>query len=133
PILSSNIVEMRRQNLPGPERWNYRIGEWARVRLGRDSKGPLHFRCGGIERSLPPGRLLEFIAPAPGGLLQVMEGSEVLFELGVSFLDETESDLRGKATGEAGKSNPDALGLRAESGAASDPLFWFLLAIAGLA
>ncbi len=53
PILVSNIVELRRQDLPGPERWNYRAGEWIRVRLGRDPKGPLHFRCGSIERDLP--------------------------------------------------------------------------------
>ena len=55
PILVSNFVEMRRQALPGPERWNYRVGEWVRVRLGRDPKGPLRFRCGGIERDLPAG------------------------------------------------------------------------------
>jgi len=55
PILISNLVEMRRQSLPGPERWNYRVGEWVRVRLGRDPKGPLRFRCGEIERTLPAG------------------------------------------------------------------------------
>src|SRR5204863_5491371 len=108
PILISNLVEIRRQNLPGPERWNYRIGEWVRVRLGTDPKGPLHFRCGDVDRSLPPGRLLEFIAPAPGGLLQVMEGNETLFELGVNFLDEDESNLSGKSAGEFGKFDPEA-------------------------
>jgi hypothetical protein len=88
PILISNIVEWRRTNLPGPERWNYRIGEWVRVRLGREPKGALRFRMGAAERSLTAGRTIEFIAPGPGGLLQILEGSETLFELGVYFLDE---------------------------------------------
>jgi hypothetical protein len=133
PILISNVVELRRQNLPGPERWNYRVGEWIRVRLGRDSQGPLHFRCGGVERALPPGRLLEFVAPSPGGLLQVMEGNAVLFELGVNFLDEEESNLQGKASAEIGKINVQAAGLVSENGSASDPLFWVLLMIAATA
>lgn len=133
PILISNLVEMRRQNLPGPERWNYRIGEWVRVRLGRDPKGPLHFRCGAVERDLPPGRLMEFIAPSPGGLLQVMEGNDVLFELGVNFLDEEESNLRDRTAVELGKFDGRAAGLRSENGPASDPLFWLLLAGGGIA
>lgn len=132
PILISNLVEMRRQALPGPERWNYRIGEWVRVRLGRDPKGPLRFRCGPVERALPAGRQIEFIAPSPGGLLQILEGDEVLFELGVNFLDESESDLRRQATADAGGFT-QAPGLRGESGPSSDPLFWALLAIAGAA
>ena len=76
PILISNLIEMRRQSLPGPERWNYRVGEWVRVRLARDPKGPLRLRCGAVERALPAGRELEFIAPSPGGLLQILEGPE---------------------------------------------------------
>jgi Ca-activated chloride channel homolog len=132
PIFISNLVEMRRQALPGPERWNYRIGEWVRVRLGRDPKGPLHFRCGAVERTLPPGRQLEFVAPSPGGLLQILEGDEVLFELGVNFLDQSEADLRHQATADLG-TLAEAPGMRGESGPSSDPVFWALLAIAGTA
>jgi hypothetical protein len=133
PILISNLVEMRRQELPGPERWNYRAGEWVRIRLGREPKGPLHFRCGTTQRQLPSGRLLEFIAPGGCGLLEVVEGEEVLFQLGVNFLDESESNLADRARGEVGTSNPVAGGLRAESGPESDPLFWVLLAVGGAA
>ncbi len=132
PILISNLVEWRRQGLPGPERWNYRTGEWVRVRLGRDPTGPLRFRCGTVERALPPGRQLEFLAPSPGGLVQILEGDAVLFEIGVNFLDESESDLRRQATADVGTLTAGA-GLRAESGPASDPLFWVLLAIGGTA
>jgi hypothetical protein len=133
PILISNLVEMRRQSLPGPDRWNYRIGEWVRVRLGRDPKGPLRFRCGGIERALPAGRTVEFAAPSPGGLLQILEGDDVLFELGVNFLDEDETNLRAKSTSEIGKFDNASRGLRSENGPASDPLFWVLVVIGGLA
>jgi Ca-activated chloride channel homolog len=131
PILISNLVELRRQSLPGPERWNYRVGEWVRVRLGHDPKGPLRFRCGGVERALPAGRQVEFIAPSPGGLLQILEGDTVLFDLGVNFLDEVESSLRRQSTADAGRLT-DSGGLRAEGGPSSDPLFWLLLAVGGL-
>jgi hypothetical protein len=140
PILISNLVEMRREGLPGPERWNYRVGEWVRVRLGRDPKGPLRVRGGGVERTLPAARVLEFIAPSPGGLLQIVEGPEriggsetVLFELGVNFLDETEGNLRDRTTtGDVGRV-ADVAAVRGERGPESDPLFWLLLALGGSA
>jgi len=128
PILISNLVEMRRQQLPGPERWNYRSGEWVRARLDRDPKAQLRFRCGAVERTLPAGRLIEFIAPSPGGLLQILDGDEVLFEIGVNFLDETETALRDRSTGDSGAIG-EVAGLRAETSATSDPLFWILLAL----
>src|SRR5204862_5551844 len=90
PILISNLVELRRQNLPGPERWNYWAGELVKARLGSDPKGPLHFKCGALDRPLPQGRTIEFIAPSSCALLQIMEGKDTIFELGVNFLDENE-------------------------------------------
>jgi hypothetical protein len=139
PILISNLIEMRRQSLAGPERWNYRVGEWVRVRLARDPKGQLRIRCGPVERTLPPGRQVEFIAPSPGGLLQIIEGAEsiggedaVLFELGVNFLDESETNLRDRKTADVGRFT-DAAAVRAESGPESDPLFWLLLTISATA
>ena len=132
PILVSNIVEMRRNGLPGPERWNYRAGEWIRAVLGRNPRGPLRSRCAGVERAIPGGQRLEIIAPAPGGLLQILEGDEVLFEIGVNFLDEAEADLRRQTTADVGRLR-DAAGLRTDAGASSDPLFWLLLAMAGSA
>ena len=132
PILVSNLVEMRRQTLPGPERWNYRIGEWVRVHLGRDPKGPLRFWSSGVERSLPSGRDLEFMAPSPGGRLEIFEGEELLFALGVNFLDESESDLRKPQTRDTG-SLADTPGAHIESGPGSDPLFWILLLTGGTA
>ena len=133
PILVSNLVELRRQGLPGPERWNYRIGEWIRIRLGREPKAPLRMRIGDLERTLPPGRTIELVAPASGGLLEILEGQERLFEIGVNFLDEAESDLRAGAAGVSGAFVDTAAGTRGESGPWSDPLFWILLTTAAAA
>jgi hypothetical protein len=132
PILISNVVEMRRQRLPGPERWNYRIGEWVRVRLGREPTSTLRFRSGDTERTLPAGGDVEFMAPSPGGRLEILEGDQVLFELGVNFLDEAEPDLRKQQSRDVG-SLADRPGAQLESGPASDPLFWILLAIGATA
>jgi hypothetical protein len=133
PILISNLVELRRQNLPGPERWNYRAGEWVRVRLGREPTAPLHFRCGAIDRALTQSRLMEFIAPSTCPLLHVMEGKDTLYELGVNFLDENETNLSDRATADSGKFNAESSGMRTETGPESDPLFWTLLVVGGLA
>lgn len=133
PILIANLIEMRRQNLPGPERWNYRIGERVRARLDHTPKAPLSVRLGSVSRTLPSGTAIDVVAPAAGGLLQILEGEQALFEVGVNFLDDSESDLRTRGSAEVGAFDRRATGLRAESGPASDPLFWVLLATAALA
>lgn len=132
PILISNIVEMRRVRLPGPERWNYRVGEWVRVRLARQPQAPLRFRCGAVERTLPASRELEFAAPSPGGTLEILEGDQVILALGVNFLDESEPDLRARRTLDNGAFH-NAAPARFESGPGSDPLFWVLLFTGGAA
>ncbi len=131
PVLVSNLVELRRQDLPGPERWNYRAGEWVRARLAGDPKEPLHFHCGPLDRGLPQGRSIEFIAPSSCGLLQILEGKNTLFDLGVNFLDENETNLSDRATAESGKLESQSSGLRTETGPESDPLFWTLLLVGG--
>jgi hypothetical protein len=103
-----------------------------RVRLDRDPKGPLRYRCGSIEHTLPASRQIEFIAPSPGGLLQIVEGDQVLFDIGVNFLDEEETALSDQSSADAGELATVA-GMRGESDASSDPLFWVLLALAGVA
>ena len=128
PVLISNLVEFRRRQLPGPERWNYRMGEWIRIRLGREPAGRLRIQTGSVSRELPPNSELEFIAPQTQGLLHVLEGEKVLYELGVNFLDEEEGDLRRAASGDFGAFQTQAASLQTENGPASDPLFWLLFA-----
>jgi Ca-activated chloride channel homolog len=133
PILISNLVETRRRELPGPERWNYRVGEWIRIRLERPPAGPLRLRMDTVDRELPQARLTEFIAPAPGGLALVLDGEDVLFEIAINPLDEAEGDLRLSRTETLGALGPARANRSLESGAPFDPLFWILLAVAGAA
>jgi hypothetical protein len=129
PILISNLVEVRRRELPGPERWNYRVGEWVRIRFDRQPAAELRLRMGTFERDLPNTRLLEFVAPAPGGLAQILEGDQVRFEIGINPLDESEGDLRRARTETIGKFDTDSRKRAIESGAAFDPIFWLLVAV----
>jgi Ca-activated chloride channel homolog len=129
PILISNLVEMRRRELPGPERWNYRVGEWVRIRFDRQPAMPLRLRMGTFERDLPGTRLVEFLAPAPGGLAQILEGDQVRYEIGINPLDEPEGDLRQARTEILGKFDDAGRERAIESGAGFDPLFWLLLAV----
>jgi hypothetical protein len=133
PIVISNLVETRRRELPGPERWNYRVGEWVRVRLDRPPAEPLRLRMDAVDRELPQARLTEFIAPAPGGLAQIVEGDRVLFEIAINPLDEAEGDLRLHRTETLGSLAVGGGDSALESGTPFDPLFWILLAIAGAA
>jgi hypothetical protein len=129
PILISNLVEMRRRELSGPERWNYRVGEWVRIRFDRQPSTPLRLRMGTFERDLPATRLVEFVAPAPGGLAQILEGDQVRHEIGVNPLDEPEGDLRRARTETLGEFETAGPERPIESGPAFDPLFWTLLAV----
>ena len=90
-------------------------------------------RLGSTQRALPAGRTIELVAPAAAGLLEILEGNERLFEIGVNFLDERESDLRTRGAGARGAFVAADAGSRGESGPWSDPLFWTLLVIAGSA
>jgi hypothetical protein len=132
PILVSNLIELTRESLPGPERWNYRVGEWVRVKLDAAPKTQLVVKNGGNERTMALSRTVEFAAPEGGGLLQIAADGKTVVELGTNFLDEQESDLRTRNAGQGGAFAPRTAGAM-EAGVASDPLFWFLLAIAAVA
>jgi hypothetical protein len=132
PILVSNLIELTRQSLPGPERWNYRVGEWVRVRLDAAPKSQLLVKTASGERTMPVSRSLEFTAPEGGGLLQILADGKTAVELGTNFLDEQESDLRGRTSGQGGAFAPRTAGTM-EAGVVSDPLFWILLVTAAAA
>jgi hypothetical protein len=124
---------MRRRELPGPERWNYRVGEWVRIRFDRQPSAPLRLRMGTFERDLPGTRLVEFVAPAPGGLARILEGDQVRYEIGINPLDEPEGDLSGARTETFGEFDTAGRERAIESGPAFDPLFWLLLTVSAAA
>ena len=76
---------------------------------------------------------MEFVAPAPGGLAQILEGDQVRFEIGINPLDEPEGDLRRARTDTAGKFETANRERAIEGGAGLDPLFWLLLAVCAAA
>jgi hypothetical protein len=88
---------------------------------------------GTFERDLPGTRLVEFVAPAPGGLAQILEGDQVRFEIGINPLDEPEGDLRQARTETLGKFDDADRERAIEGGAGFDPLFWLLLAVCAAA
>lgn len=111
PILINNLVEQRRNSLPGLRRWNYRLNEDIQFRLFE----------GAIEPAETSGRSLTFhpvvdsgdnpVAAKPDartlartavveippldqtGFFRVNDGSEVLGEFAVNFFDPAESNL----------------------------------------
>ena len=88
---------------------------------------------GTFERDLPPGRLVEFVAPAPGGLAQILEDDQVRFEIGINPIDEAEGDLRVARTETLGAFDESRHTRALEGGAAFDPLFWILLTVCAVA
>lgn len=106
PILISNLVELRRSNLPGLRRWNYRLNEDIQFRL---FEGPVELDdAGGRElmfekvpssgessrvRHLVRTAVVE-IPPIDGtGFFQVRDGDQLVGEFAVNFFDSAESDL----------------------------------------
>jgi hypothetical protein len=100
-----------------------------RVRLDHVPKEPLRLRSAAGERTLTAGSVIEFAAPSSPGLIQIVEGERTLFELGVNFLDESESDLRARGAGDSGAYRPQDGRQQAERSQSADPLFWVLVVI----
>ena len=133
--LADPDLESRRDAPAEPAR--ARTLELPRRRMGaRASRGATRrARCAfAAARSSAPcraGRQLEFIAPSPGGLLQILEGRRTRAVRARRELPRRVRERPARsATADVGEF-ADAAGLRAESGPASDPLFWLLLAIGG--
>ena len=112
PILMSNLVEQRRNGLPGLRRWNYRLNEDIQFRLfeglaeSTDSAARrLTFQklSDGAEdereRSLVRSAVVELPPLDETGFFQVKDGEEVLGEFAVNFFDADESDLTTRRPG----------------------------------
>ena len=109
PILLTNLAEMRRAELPGPERVNLRTGEELVVRGAGEATFRLEQQAGG---AAPPrtlashGMLVVDGLDAPGLYRLERDGSAPL-PFAVNELDAAESDLRELSSG----SRPSALEL----------------------
>lgn len=100
PILLANLVEMRRRELPGPLRTSLGVGEPFVYREAgeheyrlTDAKGSTVVRARGI--------LVIDDVDHPGAFsLESEPAGRMLCQVGYSFVDPAESDLRGRARGE---------------------------------
>ena len=106
PILLTNLVELRRNDLPGLQRWNYRLGEEIHFRLHETDADVVAAEGESLklvhdERSRPlvRSRFVDIPGLEAPGLYTVHSGGEVFDRFAVNFLDVEESDLRNLAPG----------------------------------
>ena len=108
PILIKNLIDLRRDNLPGLRRWNYRLNEEIRFRLfeGSGNLGSAEFAAGreetaqelslrhqGKSRPLARSGIVE-VPPLPNpGIYEVFDGENRIGEFSVNFHDPQESSL----------------------------------------
>jgi Ca-activated chloride channel homolog len=111
PILINNLVEQRRNSLPGLRRWNYRLNEDIQFRLFEGLVEPsesagqtLTFQqihngtqADPIEklrmRNLARAAVVEIPPLDQTGFFQIRDGSRIVGEFAVNFFDSAESDL----------------------------------------
>jgi hypothetical protein len=103
PILIQNLVEMRRTDLPGLQRWNYHLGEEVQFRLFEDESeavarrtGPLELRKEGssASKSMLRTGLIELPEQLETGVYTVRDGENEIGRFAVNFQDVEESNLR---------------------------------------
>jgi len=97
PILLSNFAEIRRRELPGPARTNLLVGETLVVR----GDGEATYVVEGEGRRVEYATRGTLVADAPDrpGLYRVSRDGAPLCEIGVTFADPAESDLRALGPG----------------------------------
>lgn len=103
PVLIHNLVEQRRDAIPGLRRWNYRTGEIVQFRLfeGADP-GPsatLSLISPQGTRKLSHDRTVEIGDLQQPGIYQLQLGEQPYGQFAVNFFDPAESDLRKLAPG----------------------------------
>lgn len=134
PILLSNLIELRRDNLPGLRRWNYRLNEEIRFRLLEDASAtttesesiesrPLRLVHHGQQRPLARAPIVEVPPLDEADVYTILDGERPIGEFAVNFFDSEESTLTGLRPGRR-----DPTEAAASSGFQIDqPLTWMIL------
>lgn len=130
PILLTNLVEARRESLPGLRRWNYRLGEDVRFRLfegGSESEPArsraLILRQGETQRPLVRSVVVDLPALSDVGLYELRDGDRLYDSFAVNFFDAIESDLRRLGSGHRSPADAEDVGFFP----VDQPLTWWLL------
>lgn len=142
PILINNLIEQRRNSLPGLQRWNYRLNEDIQFRLfegvaepAESSGRSLTFRpiadsadvAGTVkpdERSLARTAVVEIPPLDQTGFFQVNDGPEILGEFAVNFFDPAESNLTMRRSGNRKPTVDD----QGTAYSIDNPITWAILA-----
>lgn len=105
PILLSNLCELRRRSLPGPERTNLEVGDELVYRSGASvdpELGNLVFEAedGPVEpRSWPPRPTILVDSIDRPGMYRITQDGALLARVAVRFSDAAESDLATRSSG----------------------------------
>jgi hypothetical protein len=100
PIIWKNLVDLRRDSLPGLRRWNYRLNEEIRFRLYEGESDPaatsaeeLLLVHSGRTRPLARSSIVEVPPLDDTGIYEFRDGTELIGEVAVNFEDVEESAL----------------------------------------
>jgi Ca-activated chloride channel homolog len=106
PILLSNLLELRRDALPGLRRWNYRMNESIQFRLYEGTTAPEEFvgssvvlDHAGSRRELAPSSVVEIPSITEAGQYRISVAGKPFGEFAVNFFDGEESNLLGLRSG----------------------------------
>lgn len=130
PILLQNLIDLRREALPGLNRWNFRRDEEIRFRPPTDQNGnelELNLVHGDRVQAVPAGRVIHLPPLSDTGVYELRNGEQVVGRFSVNFLDQRESDLSALAVGrrEAAEAAP------ADGFLLDEPHSWLILAGVG--
>ena len=133
PILIANLVELRRESLPGLARWNYRLGEDVRFRLfegdgvaeASASSDALMLVHDGKTKPVARSSVVELPSLDETGVYEVQAGPTLVGRFAVNFFDAEESDLRNLVPGRrAAKKTTGQSSITLDH-----PYSWFILAL----
>ncbi len=131
PILLTNLVEARRESLPGLRRWNYRLGEDVRFRLFEGASEseparsrPLTLQQEKLKRPLVRSAVVDLPALSETGLYEIRDGDRAYDTFAVNFFDAVESDLQQLGPGQRPPADAEDVGFFP----VDQPLSWWLLA-----
>ncbi len=99
PILVSNLVELRRAELPGLSRRSFRLGEVIRYPRRDPLSHLILSGPQGADKELPPSAQVYLAELGTAGIYQILSDGNVSQRFSLNLLDDKESDLRGLVPG----------------------------------
>ena len=101
PIFFSNLVTLARDDLPGPRRSNYRLGEGITFRLPENANPndvPLRLTGLNTSRQISHAEIISIAPPQQPGIYRLHAGETSLAQFAVNFFAPKESDIRSRDT-----------------------------------